>query len=136
MFDEIQIVPTADNPQLETIIHKMTQADRDKGYVDFEGLSSNGSYIIYGQNNNVSRYFDRQYNKVMMRMMGEPGEPIIIPATVDPNDTILAQRYVPGCRLRVSTPCSPTTWVTTRWPRDRCSTSKAARTTTSRPTSN
>lgn len=96
VFDEIQIVPTADNPQLETITHKVTQADRDKGYVDFEGLTSNGSYVIYGQNNNVSRYFDRQYNKVMMRMMGEPGEPIIIPATVDPNDTILAQRYVPG----------------------------------------
>ena len=70
VFDEIQIVPTADNPQLETITHKVTQADRDNGYVDFEGLTSNGSYVIYGQNNNVSRYFDRQYNKVMMRMMG------------------------------------------------------------------
>ena len=44
----------------------------------------------------MSLYCDGQYNKVMMRMMGEPGEPIIIPATVDPNDTILAQRYVPG----------------------------------------
>lgn len=95
VFDEIQIVPTADNPQLETIVHEITPADRSNGYVDFEGLTSNGSYVIYGQNNSVERYFDRQYNKVMMRMMGEPGEPILIPATVDPNDTILAQRFVP-----------------------------------------
>lgn len=95
VFDEIQIVPTADNPQLETIAHTITATDRANGYVDFDGLTSNGSYVIYGQNNNVERYFDRQYNKVMMRMMGEAGEPIVIPATVDPNDTILINNYVP-----------------------------------------
>ncbi|NDW12461.1 right-handed parallel beta-helix repeat-containing protein [Bacteroides sp. 214] len=96
VFDEIQIIPTADNPDLESLIHKMTAQDFENGYVDFEGLVSNGAYIITGQNNNLERYFDRQYNKIMLRMLGDPAEPILIEAIYDPNDSILAQRFVPG----------------------------------------
>lgn len=96
VFDEIQIVPTADNPQLETVSHKLTEADFANGYVDFTGLTTNGSYVVYGQNNTVKRYFDRQYNKIMIRMPGEPGEPILIPAIYNhANDSILVQSYVP-----------------------------------------
>ncbi len=95
VFDEIQLVPTADNPDLPTLSHPMTDADFAAGYVDFDGLMSNGSYIVQGQNSHVDRYFDRQYNKTMLRMLGDPNEAIIIPAIYDPNDSILAQRFVP-----------------------------------------
>lgn len=95
VFDEIQLVPTADNPNLPTLSHKMTAEDFERGYVDFEGLVSNGAYIVQGLNKNVVRYFDRQYNKTMLRMLGDPGEPILIKAIYDANDTILMQRFVP-----------------------------------------
>ncbi|MCD8260133.1 MAG: right-handed parallel beta-helix repeat-containing protein [Bacteroides sp.] len=94
IFNEIQLVPTADNPNLPTLSHIMTDSDFDRGYVDFDGLVSNGAYIVQGLNSNVARYFDRQYNKTMLRMLGDPGEPILIEAIVDPNDTILSQRFV------------------------------------------
>lgn len=95
VFDEIQLVPTADNPNLPTLSHKMTDADFESGYVDFDGLISNGAYIVQGLNKNVARYFDRQYNKTMLRMLGDPSEPILIEAIYDANDTILAQKFVP-----------------------------------------
>lgn len=95
VFDEIQLVPTADNPNLSTLSHMMTDEDFSRGYVNFDGLVSNGAYIVQGLNSNVARYFDRQYNKTMLRMLGEPGEPILIQAIYDANDTILAQRFVP-----------------------------------------
>jgi len=93
---EIQLVPTADNPNLPTLSYQLTDADLAKGYVEFDGLVSNGAYIVQGLNENVVRYFDRQYNKTMVRMLGDPGEPILIEAIVDPNDTILSQRFVSG----------------------------------------
>lgn len=99
VFQEIYIEPTADNPELPTIVHTMTDADFERGYVDFDGLVSNGAYVIYAQNNHLPRFYDRQYNKVMLRMLGTVGDPILIPATVDPNDTILTQCYVPGLEV-------------------------------------
>lgn len=96
VFDEIQLVPTADNPNLPTLSHIMTDTDFDRGYVDFDGLASNGAYIVQGLNSSVARYFDRQYNKTMLRMLGDPAEPILIKAIVDANDTILTQRFAAG----------------------------------------
>lgn len=96
VFQEIYIEPTSDNPDLASITYTMTDTDFERGYVDFDGLVSNGAYVIYAQNNNPARFYDRQYNKVMLRMEGTPGDPILIPATVDPNDSILIQSYVQG----------------------------------------
>ena len=93
VFDEVRVVPSSDNPNLPTKSHKMTDADWANGYVDFDGLTSNAAYIVTGQNNSIKRYFDRQYNSIMVRMQGTPGDPITIPSTVDPNDTILSQAF-------------------------------------------
>ncbi|MDO4165071.1 MAG: hypothetical protein Q4D56_11915 [Bacteroides sp.] len=103
VFDEIRIVPTADNPDLATLSHTMTDEDFERGYVDFEGLTSNGAYIVQGQNNDVVRYYDRQYNKIMMRMQGDPGDPITIPATVADNDTLLNMYYSTAQAARIDT---------------------------------
>lgn len=96
VFDEVKVIPSSDNPDLPTMSHKMTAEDWSNGYVDFSGLTSNAAYIVTGLNNNVKRYFDRQYNSIMVRMQGDPGAPITIPAKVDPNDTILAQSFATG----------------------------------------
>lgn len=101
VFDEIQIIPTSDNPDLATLYHTMTDADFEAGYVLFEGLESNGAYIVQCLNNNVARYYDRQYNKIMIRMLGDPGDPITIPYYYDPEDTILSMYYseLQACRI-------------------------------------
>lgn len=71
----------------------MTEEDFANGYVDFDGLVSNGSYIVTGNNNNVPRVYDRNYNKAFIRMLGEVGAPIAIPAIYDAGDTIMAAYY-------------------------------------------
>jgi hypothetical protein len=98
VFDEIRVEPTGDNADLPSVIHKMTDEDFERGYVQIDGLTSNAAYVITGQNNNTSRYYDRQYNKTQIRMFGTPGDPVIIPATVG-NDTLLAQYYVPDLQV-------------------------------------
>ncbi len=102
VFDEITITPTSDNPDLPTLTHSMTSADWANGYVDFEGLESNGSYIVTGRNNNIVRVYDRDYNKTYVRMKGDVGDPILIECIYDPNDTILMQNFVTDiqpCRI-------------------------------------
>ncbi len=94
VFDEITITPTSDNPDLPTLTHKMTSQDFANGYVDFDGLTSNGSYIVTGRNNNIVRVYDRDYNKTYVRMKGDVGDPILIEAIYDPNDTIMSQGFV------------------------------------------
>ncbi len=94
IFDEITITPTSDNPDLPTLTHKMTAQDFANGYVEFEGLVSNGSYIVTGRNNNIVRVYDRDYNKTYVRMKGDVGDPILIEAIYDPNDTIMSNGFV------------------------------------------
>lgn len=92
VFDEIRVEPSADNALLPTITHKVTPEDIAAGRVHIEGLESNAAYIVKGQNNNIKRYYDRQYNSTMVRMMGDKGEPILIKANTPEEakqDTIL-----------------------------------------------
>ena len=92
VFDEIRIEPSADNPLLPTISVKPTAEEMNAGRVHVEGVESNAAYIVKGQNNDVTRYYDRQYNSTMVRMMGDPGEPILIKANTAAEakqDTIL-----------------------------------------------
>ena len=93
VFEEITITPTADNPTVETKIHKMTAVDWENGYVDFDGLTPNAAYIVTGQNNGVARFYDRQYNKVCPRMKGPLGEPILIEHIVEASDTMCRAPY-------------------------------------------
>lgn len=105
VVDEIRVEPSADNPLLPTISHKLTEAEKAKGRVHIEGLESNAAYIIKGQNNNVPRYYDRQYNSTMVRMQGDPGEPIYIKAVTEAEakqDTILQNNgYMQGSTFGV-----------------------------------
>lgn len=96
-FDEIKIEPTGDNPELPAFVHKITDADLQQGYVDFEGLVSNATYVVSGYKDGVKRYYDSNYNKLSLRMHGEKGEPILIKAgqpALD-GDSLLIQAFVP-----------------------------------------
>ena len=89
VFDRIVINPSSDNPDLPSVTYNLTATDLANGYVDFEGLESNAAYIVNGSNSKVSRYYDSQFNSTMVRMQGDPAEPIKIEFAPDPNDTIL-----------------------------------------------
>ena len=95
LIDEIKVEPT--NPELESFTHKLTEQDFANGYVDFDGLVPNATYIVHAFNNKVERYWDREYNKGTIRMHGTKGEPIIIYADQTPldRDSLLTQAYVP-----------------------------------------
>lgn len=80
VFDEVRVFPSADNAELPEHAVTLTDADRAAGRVHIEGLESNAAYVVSGQNNNIARYFDRQYNSSMVRMKGDPGDPIVIKA--------------------------------------------------------
>lgn len=97
VFDEIVVEPTTDNPGLETMKHKMEQADYDRGYVEFTGLVSNASYLIQGMNNHVARYYDRDYGKITARMHGQKGEPFLVRTDLAPTDgdSLFVTQYIP-----------------------------------------
>lgn len=99
VMDQIKVEPSADNPELETQQIHLTQADKDRGYIEVNNLATNAVYIVNGLNNKVKRYWDRLYNTNMVRMKGEVGEPILIQHIVDPNDTILASKRLNACRI-------------------------------------
>lgn len=90
VFNRITLEPSADNSDLPTITHEVTATDLANGYVDFDGLEPNAAYIINGWNTKVPRHFDGNFNSAMVRMQGDPQDPIVIPWAPDPNDTILA----------------------------------------------
>ena len=90
-FDRITIQPSSDNPDLPSLTHAVTSTDLENGYVDFSGLESNAAYIVNGSNSKVARYYDSQFNSTMVRMQGDPAEPIKIEWAPDPNDTILSK---------------------------------------------
>jgi len=99
VMDQIKVEPSSDNPTLESKIINLTEADKQRGYVDVDGLVENAVYIVNGLNNKVKRYWDRLYNTNMVRMKGVVGEPILIKHFVDPNDTILAAKRLQACRI-------------------------------------
>lgn len=91
VMDEIKVEPSAINRDLPTLSFKLTEEDLERGYIDVNGLVSNAVYVVNGFNNNIERYWDRLYNTCMVRMKGDPGEPVLIKHQCD--TTVVAQEY-------------------------------------------
>lgn len=87
LIDEVLIQPASVNRDLPAQTIKLTDADRQRGYVDVAGLSSNALYVVNGLNSKIARYWDRLYNTSMVRMKGKVGVPILIPHIVDNSNT-------------------------------------------------
>lgn len=68
--------------------YTITPADFERGYIDVDGLQENSVYVINTINQNIPVHWDAIYNTCVIRMDGEPGEPILIEHHCDPNDTI------------------------------------------------
>lgn len=83
VMDQIKVEPSMTNPGLPSQVFDLTDADKARGYIDVDGLTSNAVYVINGVNNNIKRYWDRLYNTQVIRMKGDPGQPILIPHIVD-----------------------------------------------------
>jgi len=103
-FDEIKIEPTGDNPDLPTFSRRLTAEEKAQGYVDFEGLTPNATYVVSGYKDGVKRYYDSNYNKLSLRMHGTKGEPIIIKANqpAQDGDSLLTQFNVPELKGKVT----------------------------------
>ncbi len=97
LIDEILVQPASVNRDLPSQSIKLTQEDRNRGYLDVAGLSANSLYVVNGLNSKVGRYWDRLYNTSMVRMRGQVGEPILIPHVVDNNNTWAQQNN--ACRI-------------------------------------
>lgn len=99
VMDQIKIEPSADNPDLEAQVINLTEADKNRGYIDVDGLVTNSVYVVNGLNNKVKRYWDRLYNTNMVRMKGEVGEPILLKHVCDPNDVNSRAVTLNACRI-------------------------------------
>ncbi|MFB6319264.1 hypothetical protein [Saccharicrinis sp. FJH54] len=77
----------------------ITTEDFETGYIDIDGLQENSVYVINVENINIPVHWDAIYNTCVIRMDGEPGEPILIPHYVDPNDTIEGAVEYNACRI-------------------------------------
>lgn len=100
VMQQITIAPSNTNPEAQgarTI--DLTQEDFDRGYIDVDGFDQNSVYIVNALNNNVKRYWDRLYNTAVIRMKGDPTDPILIKHFCDPNDTIVESQQYNASRL-------------------------------------
>lgn len=96
-YDEVKIEPTNDNPDLPTFSRIVSEVEKAQGYVDFEGLTPNATYVVSGYKNGVKRYYDSNYNKLSLRMHGDKGEAILVKADqpAQDGDSLLIQAFVP-----------------------------------------
>ena len=96
----LTIAPSNTNPNARGgQVIQLTEADFQRGYVDVEGFDENCVYIVNVLNNKIKRYWDRLYNTGVIRMKGEPGEPVFIEHYCDPNDTIPGAVEYNACRI-------------------------------------
>ncbi|MBN1183893.1 MAG: hypothetical protein JXB49_16490 [Bacteroidales bacterium] len=79
--------------------YTITNDDFTLGYIDIDGLQENSVYVINVENTNIPVHWDAIYNTCVIRMDGEPGEPIIIQHYCDPNDTIPGAVDYNACRI-------------------------------------
>lgn len=66
----------------------LTDADKQRGYVDIDGLDMNTVYVVNAENHNVPIHVDAIYNTCTVRTDGIPGDPIFLKHEVNPSDTI------------------------------------------------
>lgn len=69
--------PTANVPE-PFRRYVLTDADRQRGYIDVTGLDPNSTYVVNLQNLNNPIKVDAVYNSMAPRTSGDPGEPILL----------------------------------------------------------
>ena len=78
----LTVVPSPSNPN-STVNDKwknytITPEDRERGYIDIDGLTANSVYVIDVIDTDVEIEVDAKYNTCTARSDGKPGEPILL----------------------------------------------------------
>lgn len=81
-FDYLTVSPSPNNPN-STVgekwkNYKITDEDRQRGYIDIDGLTANSVYVIDVIDPKVKVAIDAKYNTCTTRSDGTPGEPILL----------------------------------------------------------
>ena len=88
----ISVLPSPTNPSPQVPDkwkkYEVTAEDKAKGYIDIDGLDMNSVYVVNAENKNIPIHVDAVYNTCTVRTDGEPGEPIFLEHSVNPDDTI------------------------------------------------
>lgn len=88
----IQVTASPTNPDaaVPPKWHKyyLTDEDKDRGYVEIDGLQKNSVYVVNVVNENIKIFVDAIYNTRTVRTDGDPGEPIFLKHEVWQEDTI------------------------------------------------
>ncbi len=81
-FKYLTVSPSPSNPnssvgaQWEEYL--ITDEDRERGYIDIDGLTANSSYVIDVVDPTVTTEVDAKYNTCTSRSDGTPGDPILL----------------------------------------------------------
>lgn len=81
-FKYLQVQPSPSNPNSTVGAkwkkYEITDADREKGYIDIDGLTANSVYVIDVIDPTKEIAIDAKYNTCTTRSDGTPGEPILL----------------------------------------------------------
>lgn len=81
-FEYLQVKPSPNNPDSKVgakwSYYKITDEDRQNGYIDIDGLTANSVYVIDVIDPNVAVAIDAKYNTCTTRSDGTPGDPILL----------------------------------------------------------
>ncbi len=88
----ISVVPSPTNPDA-TVPDKwrkytLSDEDKERGYVDIDGLMQNSVYVVNAENEDIPIKVDAIYNTCTVRTDGDPGDPIFLKHEVWQNDTV------------------------------------------------
>lgn len=88
----ISVVVSPTNPEAKVPDkwkkYTLTDADKQRGYVDIDGLDMNTVYVVNAENHNIPVHVDAIYNTCTVRTDGIPGDPIFLQHEVNSADTI------------------------------------------------
>ena len=81
-YEYLRVQPSPNNPN-STVgekwkYYKLTDEDRQRGYVVVDGLTANSVYVIDAIDPRVEVAIDAKYNTCTARSDGKPGEPILL----------------------------------------------------------
>lgn len=81
-FKYLTVKPSPNNPNSSVgakwTQYEVTDADRERGYIDIDGLSANSVYVLDLVDPTVKVAVDAKYNTCTSRSDGTPGEPILL----------------------------------------------------------
>ena len=89
-YVKVEASPTNPDAVVPTKWQKyyLNEEDKERGYIEIDGLQKNSVYVVNMVNENIPIYVDALYNTRTVRTDGDPGEPIFLKHEVWQEDTI------------------------------------------------